>query len=159
MTANDLIAFSLRLINVLASGEVPSGAEAADALVILNQMLESWSADRLEIFSVNRSALFSLVAGQQTYLMGTGAADFNTPRPVVISRMGIISQPSSSQPLELPLNYMTDDEWAMIPVKNVQSALPLNVWDDQNFPYRGLNFWPIPNVAVSVVFYAWAALT
>ena len=32
MTGNDIIASSLRLIGVLASGETASGAEAADAL-------------------------------------------------------------------------------------------------------------------------------
>jgi hypothetical protein len=37
--------------------------------------------------------------------------------------------------------------------------LPTYVWDDQGFPFRGLNFWPIPNVNDQVTIYPWTALT
>ena len=157
MTGNDLIAKALRLINVLASGEIPTAAEAQDALITLNQMLESWSTQQLQVFTVQRSAPFNSVNGQQVYTLGTGG-NFNLPRPPYIQRIGVLNQPQNVQPLELPLDYITAEEWADIPVKNIQSALPLKVWDDRNFPFRNLSFWPIPNVAVQFVIYFWQSL-
>lgn len=163
MTGNDLIARALRLINVLASGEVPQANEAQDALATLNNMLDSWSTQRMQIFTVQRVANdvngqpFTLVSGQQAYTVGTGG-NFNIPRPPYIQRVGIINQPLSAQPLELPLEYLTAEDWAAIPVKSIQSALPLRVWDDRGFPFRTLSYWCVPNVPVQTVLYVWQAL-
>jgi hypothetical protein len=158
VTGLDLIKFSLRSAGVLADGEVPTASEAQDSLLIAQQMMDSWSADRLKVFSIQRTAQFPLTSGQQVYRVGTGG-DFNIPRPAKLSRVGIINLGNPIQPLELPLEYLTYDEWAGIPVKNIQSALPLKVWDDQGFPYRNLSYWPVPNVQVQTVLYIWAVLS
>ena len=50
-SAGDQINGALRLIGQLAEGETPSAATSADALTALNQMLDSWSAERLSVFS------------------------------------------------------------------------------------------------------------
>ena len=50
-TANDQINGALRLIGQLAEGETPSAATSADALTAMNQMLDSWSSERLSVFS------------------------------------------------------------------------------------------------------------
>lgn len=157
MNAGDLIASSLRLINVLASGETPSGAESTDALMILNQMLDTWNADRLMIYTIKIED-FPLTVGQQTYTMGAGG-NFNTARPARIERMGIVSLNNPAQPLELPLEMLTDTGWAAIPVKVIQSSLPQKVYDDGAYPLRNLNFWCIPNVAVNARIYSWNALS
>jgi len=157
MTANDLIASALRLIGVLASGESPSQAESADALLILQQMLDSWIAERMMIFTLTITE-FPLIAGQQTYTLGSGG-NFNMARPARIERMGIVSFNNVAQPLELPLEMLTDQGWAAIPVKLITSSLPQMVYDDGAFPLRNLSFWCIPNVPVSVRIYAWQALS
>lgn len=157
MNGGDLIASSLRLINVLASGETPSGAESTDALMILNQMLDTWNADRLMIYTIKIDE-FPLTVGKQTYTMGA-SGDFNTSRPARIERMGIVSLNNPVQPLELPLEMLTDTGWAAIPVKIIQSSLPQKVYDDGAFPLRNLNFWCIPSVAVNVRIYSWSALS
>ena len=157
MTALDIISSALRLIGVLASGEVPSAAEAADALVILNDMVDQWNAEELMIFTVQRQ-VFTLIPGQQAYTMGTGG-DFNVPRPSRIDRAGIINLNNPAQPLEIPIEYMTDAQWAAIPVKNITNSLPQYVWDTQDFPLRTLNYWVIPNVACQTALYTWTSLT
>lgn len=157
MRAVDLIQSSLRLIGVLASGETASGAEASDALAILNDMIDSWQTERLMIFTTSRLT-FSLISGQQTYTVGTGG-NFNTPRPIRITQAGIISLNNPAQPLEIPIEYLTTPQWAAIPVKNIQSALPTKVYDDGAFPLRNLSYWPIPNTAVDTAIYPWVALT
>ncbi len=157
MTGVDLISSSLRLIGVLASGETASGAEATDALAILNDMIDSWQIERLMIFTTSRQ-VFPLTSGQQAYTIGTGG-NFNVPRPTRIDRAGIINLGNPAQPLELPMEYLTVEQWAAIPVKNIQSALPLKVWDDGGYPLRTLYYWCIPNTSVQTALYTWTALS
>lgn len=158
MNAQDLIASSMRLIGALASGETPTGAEASDALLVLNQMLDSWNAERLMIFTIS-IAEYPLVVGQQTYTLGTGG-NFNAARPAKIERMSIVSLMNPAQPLELPMQYFTTKDWQeQIPVKLINSTLPLVVYDDGAFPLRNLNFWPIPTINVNTRIYSWTALS
>ncbi len=48
-TALDIITGSLRLLGKLQSGEVPTAAEGADALVTMNLMLHAWRDQGLDI--------------------------------------------------------------------------------------------------------------
>ena len=147
----------MRLIGALASGETPTGAEASDALMVLNQMLDSWNAERLMVFSIVINE-FPLTPTQQVYTLGTGG-NFNIARPAKIERMSIVSLTNPAQPLELPMKYYTDRDWqTQVPVKLINSTLPLAVYDDQNFPLRNLSFWPIPSVAVNTRIYSWQPL-
>lgn len=157
MNGADLIASSLRLIGVLASGETPSGNEIADALVILQQMMDSWQSERLNIFTLNINE-FPMVPGQQVYTLGTGG-NFNMTRPASIERMSVVWLANPAQPLELPLEMVTDGGWQAIPIKLISSTLPIKCYDDGAFPLRNLNFWPIPTIVDNVRIYSWAPLT
>jgi hypothetical protein len=148
-----------RAAHILASSQTFNPGEASDALDVANGMLDAWSAQRLMIYTIARQ-VFNLNSGQQTYQMGTGAPDFNVARPPQIENAGIISLANPLQPLELPIPMLTKDEWASIPVKNIQGALPSVVYDDSNFPYRNISFSPVPNVAtLQIALYTWSALT
>jgi hypothetical protein len=68
-TALDLITGALRNLKVLAAAETPSAQDAADALQVLNDMLESWSIDHLTIYSVVEN-LLDFTAGQYQYTIG-----------------------------------------------------------------------------------------
>lgn len=157
MTALDLVTDALFEIQVLEAGEVASAADSSLAYTRLNKMLDSFNAERLLIFSIVRVNLGNLTIGQQTYTLGPGAY-FNQLRPVRIERYGIISLNNISQPLELPLEELTVDQWADIPVKNIQSSLPQKIWDDQGWPYRTLSYWCIPSANVQTTIYPWVQL-
>lgn len=163
-TCLDVISSALRLIGVLAAGETPDGIMANDCLSVMQDLVDSWNAERLMVFYIPR-LVFNLVAGQQTYNYGLPVVgnpivpDFNSQRPARIDRMGIIWLGNAAQPLELPMQYLTVAQWQEIPVKNITSSLPQYCWDDDGFPFRGLNFWPIPNVADQVTIYPWTVLT
>ena len=157
MTALDLITNAMKKANTIEAGESPSSDEAADGLQDLNDMIDGWQTERLMLYAVIRQ-LFNLNVGQASYQMGTGAPDFNVPRPVRIDRMSIISMNNPAQPLELPLEYLTTAEWARVPVKQVGSALPQRVYDDNGFPFRTFTFWAIPSTGVSVAIYSWGPL-
>ena len=147
----------MRLIGVLASGETPSGAETADGLIILQQMMDSWQAERLNIFTINITE-FPLVPGTQTYTLGTGGT-LNMVRPAKIERMSVVWLANPAQPLELPLDMVTDGGWQAIPIKLISSTLPTIVYDDGAFPFRNLNFWPIPTIVDNIRIYSWSPLT
>ena len=157
-TALDLISSALRLINVMAAGEQTPIDMANDSLLVLNDMIDSWNADRLAIYTV-QSTDFPFVLGQQTYTLGTGG-NFNLARPPKIEGMSTIQLTNPSTPVEIPIALYTWEEWQnQVPVKNVSGSIPLICYDDQAFPNRQLNFWPIPfDQPNSVRIYYWAAL-
>jgi hypothetical protein len=157
-TALDLISSALRLINVVAAGEQTPIAMANDALQVLNDMIDSWNTDRLAIYTISTND-FPYVLNQQTYTLGTGG-DFNIPRPARIEGMSTIQYTDSSNPVEIPIAMYSVDRWQNeVPVKNVQGSIPLICYDDDAFPLRNLNFWPIPvDQPNKVRIYAWQAL-
>ena len=157
-TALDLISSALRLINVMAAGEQTPIDMANDSLLVLNDMIDSWNADRLAIYTV-QSTDFPFVLGQQTYTLGTGG-NFNLARPPKIEGMSTIQLTNPSTPVEIPIALYTWEEWQnQVPVKNVSGSIPLICYDDQAFPNRNLNLWPIPfDQPNSVRIYYWAAL-
>jgi hypothetical protein len=158
VTSLNIIQKAYRLIGFLAVEETLPSAYAQEGLEILNQMVDSWNSESLTIYNIARQ-VFTLNPNQQTYQMGSGAPDFNVPRPPKITAAGIISLNNPAQPLELPMDMLTTDRWAQIPVKNITSTLPLELYDDNQFPYRGINFWPIPSATVDVALYTWSALS
>lgn len=147
-----------RAAHILAASESFQPNEANDALDVANGMLDAWSAQRLMIYAIQRQ-VFNLNSGQQVYQIGTGAPDFNVARPPKIENAGVLTLANPSQPLELPLDMYTKDQWAQIPVKSIAGALPSVVYDDSEFPYRNLNLWPIPNVTtLQIALYTWQAM-
>jgi len=148
----------MRLVGAIAAGETPDDDEAATGLQVLNDMVDSWNAERLMIFTITIGE-FNLTPGQQVYTYGTGG-NFNAPRPAEINRASIVSLANPIQPLELKIDYLTDRNWQEdYPVKNITTTLPLAVYDDGAFPFRNLSYWPIPTVAVKTRLYSWTALT
>jgi hypothetical protein len=71
VSVRQLITGSLRLINVVQSGEVPSPDDMSIALQAFTQMVDSYSEDRLMVYNID-SYLVNTVAGQSTYLLGPG---------------------------------------------------------------------------------------
>jgi hypothetical protein len=153
----DVINAALRSIGAIAPGESATPAEAQDALLTLNQMLDGWMTQRLLCYAIVRY-VYAPAALKQVYTVGPGG-DVNIQRPPRITSVGVINQPSSTQPIELPIDMISENQWRDIPVKNTVGALPIKVWDDNQFPLRNLSFWPIPNVNVSFALYLWQIIS
>lgn len=68
-TALDLIIGALREINSLEAGEVPNADDADDALQTLNDMLESWTIEKLFVFSSTENR-FVFNPGTYQYTIG-----------------------------------------------------------------------------------------
>jgi len=157
MTGQQLIDSALRLLGIQGQGETASGDDSADALSILQDMVDSWQADGTTIFSVVRNT-YSIAANQQTWTLGTNGT-LSTTRPAKIEGVSIIDLTNASQPNEIPIECITALEWQEEPVKNLSVHIPYRVWDDQGFPTRTLTYYPIPDVACQTAIYSWQALT
>ena len=148
-------------MGIVASGETLSGAESADALLILQQMIDTWQADRLKIFTIAINT-FPFVLGTQSYTLGTGG-NFNMPRPAHIERMGVQILSNPTQPSEVPITLLDEDGWANVRVKNISGSYPLFCYPDYGFvgnpPTMTLNFWVIPGLACNCVIYSWQQLS
>ena len=68
-SAQDIILGGLRRINAYAAGQPLDPTTAADALQMLNDMMDSWSNDNLLCFASNENILY-FTAGQSQYTVG-----------------------------------------------------------------------------------------
>jgi hypothetical protein len=68
-TALDIITGALRNINALEAGETPGASDTADALQVLNDMVEAWSIDKLMVYSSVENIL-TFTPGQYQYTVG-----------------------------------------------------------------------------------------
>lgn len=169
-SAQDLIKSALRLVGSLRSGQNLSGDELSDCLLVLNDMMDAYSAERMVIPAVFPLKLdqnqnpFTLVGSKASYKLGNvnQNEDFLTPRPSRIERISILYNASQSTPVELPLLMHDDVTWQGVPNKSVTSILPQECFVDESldvFPDMVIYFYPIPTQANQVIFYVWDVLT
>jgi hypothetical protein len=143
-TGRQLITATLKLIEATSSEETPEAVEAEDALDRLNEMMDSWNAQRLTTFAF-AIALYPLVSGTQDYTIGP-TGDFVQQRPNRIKQMGLLQNNNPLQPIRHPLRILNVDQWLHeVPVRAVGSALPTKVYVTYGFPNMTLSFWPFPN--------------
>jgi hypothetical protein len=158
VSAMGLITSALRLAGVLASGETPELSDANDSLMVLDQMIDAWNADRLAIYTT-RADDYALVGGKQNYTLGNGG-DFNSNRPARIDSMSVILLANPANSIEVPIPIYSVDDWQnKVPVKNVPGSFPLLCYDDGGFPLRMLSVWPVPTDSINHLrIYSWQSL-
>ncbi len=157
ISAYSLVKSALRLTGIIAAGEDIPEDEASDALMVFNQMVDAWNADRLAIFTTSSND-FPFTLNKQSYTLG-GGGDFDMIRPAQIDSMSAIILTNAANPIEYPMSMFTVQQWQnQLPVKQVFGSFPLICYDDGNFPLRTLNFWPIPQQQNAVRIYSWQPL-
>lgn len=150
---SDVLYTALRIAGILSGpGRGASAADTSDAFLTLNTMLDAWNVERLAIHAIRRD-VYSLIAGQQDYTIGTGG-NFDTTRPVKIDAAGLISLSNPAQPLERPLDPLTVERWAAIPLKSVAS-LPMSFYYETAYPLGIVHLWPLPSSADQIALYVW----
>ena len=160
MTSQDIVNSALRILGALDPAETPSVSESTDALARLNDMLDSWSTERLNVVSI-ASASYPLTSLTQSYLIGTGQT-FNAPRPAKIESANVLFTSLSGGVYRFPLELIDAKKWAGIEFKTVSSAQPLMLYYDRAFPFGTLSFFPIPAFTTptrSVELYTWQVLS
>ena len=139
-TAGDQINRALRLLGVLAEGETPSAATSQDALMALNQMIDSWNTERLSIFNTI-DQVFTWPAGEiQRHLGPTG--DFVGVRPVLLDDATYYRDPGTN--VSFGIKFINQQQYDGIAVKTVTSTYPQVCWVNMGFPDITLTIYPKP---------------
>lgn len=153
----DIISSSLRKIGVLAAGESPDYQDSADALECLNDLIDQWAAENLQIYAIVPT-LWTITSGTQIYAVGPGQV-VNRARPVFVTHINFRDTVPTPD-IELPLEILTEDAWALIPQKAMTSVYPQSVYYAPVYPYGLIHLWPVPTgTTLQGVLYAPLAIT
>jgi hypothetical protein len=139
-TAGDQINRSLRLLGVLAEGETPAASVSQDALMALNQMIDSWNTERLSTF-VTQDQTFLWPAGFISRTLGP-TGDFVGLRPVLIDDATYYRDPSTN--VSFGIKFINQQQYNGIAVKTVTSTYPQVCWVNMGFPDITLTVYPKP---------------
>jgi hypothetical protein len=139
-TANEQINGALRLLGVLAEGETPSAATSQDALVALNQMIDSWNTERLSVFST-QDQVFSWPPGAISRTLGP-TGDFVGERPILIDDSTYFRDPASG--ISYGLKLINQQQYNGIAVKTVTSTYPQVMWVNMEYPDITMTVYPVP---------------
>ena len=139
-TAGDQINRALRLLGILAEGETPSAATSQDALVALNQMIESWSIERLSVFCT-QDQTFTWTAGLITRTLGP-SGDFIGLRPVLLDEATYYRDPGTN--VSFGIKFINQQQYNGIAVKTVTSTYPQVIFVNMGFPDITMSIYPKP---------------
>lgn len=112
---------------------------SADALMAMNQMLDSWSIERLSIFST-MDQQFMWPSGQVKRTLGP-TGDFAGVRPVAVDGATYFTINGISYPIDI----VNDDQYNSIILKTVQSPIPQVLYVNADFPNITMYLYPVPN--------------
>tara|TARA_R110000868_G_scaffold63702_1_gene192039 strand:+ start:142 stop:855 length:714 start_codon:yes stop_codon:yes gene_type:complete len=143
-SAGDQINGALRLIGQLAEGETPSAATSADALTAMNQMLDSWSAERLSVFST-QDQVFTWPASTKSRTIGP-TGDFVGNRPVLLDDSTYFRDPSNN--ISFGIKIINQQQYDGIAVKTVTSTYPQVIWLNMDMPNMDMYIYPVPTKAL-----------
>ena len=139
-TAGDQINGALRLLGILAEGETPSAETSQDALVALNQMIDSWNTERLSVFST-QDQVFSWPPNVLSRTLGP-SGDFQGNRPILLDDSSYFKDPSSG--ISYGIKFINQQQYNGIAVKTVTSTYPQVIWVNMTYPDVEMYIYPKP---------------
>jgi hypothetical protein len=145
MTALDIINRALRLLGVIANGEAATGAEASDALSVLNSLIQSFGNESLLIFADSTDQI-AVAAGQGSLTIGPSGSTVS-PRPVRVLETTYLQLGDLSYPL-VPLNPW---EYNAIGLKAQTTGIPDSIYVEAGMPNTTIYLYPVPSQDVTLV--------
>ena len=139
-TAGDQINRALRLLGVLAEGEVPSAETSQDALMALNQMIDSWNTERLSVFST-QDQVFTWPAGLISRTLGP-TGNFAGNRPILLDDATYYRDPGTN--VSFGIKFINQQQYDGIAVKTVTSTYPQVIFVNNTFPDVEMFIYPRP---------------
>lgn len=165
MKVLDLINRAYRIIGVLAEGETPTPAQAQDAFLTLNMMLDGWNTQ--EGMSISNTLVSTSIPppssvpteGYSVTIGPTGTIVVPT-RPVGIA-VATLTMPSTAGAgtIDYPLQLLTTEEWNSITLKQTQTNIPRGIYFDQQYPIGNIFFWPCPSATCTLNLTYWSQVS
>jgi hypothetical protein len=154
-TAGDIINGSLRLIGMLAEGEVPSSETSDDALNAMNQMIESWNTERLSVYST-QDQVFNWPPATISRTLGP-SGDFVGNRPVQLDDATYFRDPATG--ISYGIKIINQQQYDGIAVKTVTSTYPQVMWVNMTYPDIEMYIYPVPTKLIEFHFISVDELT
>ena len=154
-TAGDQINAALRLIGQLPEGEQPSVATAQDALVAMNQMIDSWSTERLSVFAT-QDQVFTWPPYVISRTLGP-SGDFIGNRPILLDDSTYFRDPTNG--ISFGIKIINQQQYDGIAVKTVTSTYPQVMWINMDYDSIDMYVYPVPTKALEWHFISVTELT
>ena len=138
-TAGGQINRALRLLGILAEGETPSAAMSQDALMVMNQMIESWNIERLSVFCT-QDQVFTWPSGLLSRTLGP-SGDFVGNRPVLFDDATYFKAPNG---VSYGIKFINQQQYNGIAVKTVTSTYPQVIFANMTYPNVEMFIYPRP---------------
>ena len=139
-TTEQMIGGALRLIGALAAGETIEAEDAADSLRAFNEMAESWSVERLAVYTTQNQS-FSWPVSQASRTIGP-TGNFVGTRPSMLDSSTYFVDPTTG--LSYQVELITEAQYNAIALKTATSTFPQVVWFDPLMPNAVLTVYPVP---------------
>lgn len=139
-TTAEQINRSLRLLGVLAEGETPGASVSQDAMMALNQMIDSWNTERLSVFCT-QDQIYTWPAGEISRTLGP-TGDFVGLRPILMDDATYYRDPGTN--VSFGIKFINQQQYDGIAVKTVTSTYPQVCWVNMGFPDITLTVYPRP---------------
>lgn len=165
-TTRELLSGAHRLLGLVNSGNVLPEAVYQDNLVALNQMIDSWSTERLAVFCTQDQTYY-WDAGERIRTLGPtgdfvyilanqsdtpivtqgddyiGVDDATTQRPILLEDSTYFRDPTTN--VSYGIKFINQLQYNNIAVKTVQSTYPQVMFVNNTFPNITLSVYPVPN--------------
>lgn len=164
MDVNDLITEAATMAGMLDPIDPLPPEAAAYGFKKLNQMLDEFASERLNIYRQQRVGPFAVTSGQGNITASTptpitigAGGTWSTPRPEWIDRAGVIYTAGGTPQPELPMRVFTVKEWSQVVVKGITATLSRALFYDRLFDAGGgfgnIYLYPVPSASFNVVLY------
>jgi hypothetical protein len=165
-TTRELLSGAHRLLGLVNSGNVLPEAVYQDNLVALNQMIDSWSTERLAVFCTQDQTYYWEAGnrirtlgptGDFVYILANqsdtpivtqgddyiGVDDATTQRPILLDDSTYFRDPTTN--VSYGIKFINQLQYNNIAVKTVQSTYPQVMFVNNTFPNITLSVYPVPN--------------
>lgn len=143
-TVQESIENALRLIGQLAEGETPSDDTLADSMNAFNDMLDSWSTERLAVFST-QDQVFTWPTNTISRTLGP-SGDFVGNRPLQVDDSTYFVVNNLSYDIQL-INQLQYDGIAL---KAATSTYPQYMFINYSMPDIEMKIYPVPTTALEM---------
>jgi hypothetical protein len=141
LTSGEIINAAMRKCGgILASGETPSAEESADILQAFNTLLDSWSAERLSVFST-QDQVFTWPANTISRTIGP-SGDLSGNRPQKVEDSSYFKDPGTG--ISYGLGIVNEQQYNSIALKTVTSTYPQLMHINMDVPDITVELYPVP---------------
>lgn len=165
-TTRELLGGAHRLLGLVNSGNVLPEAVYQDNLIALNQMIDSWSTERLAVFCTQDMTYFWEPGarvrtlgptGDFVYILGTqsstpivtqgeqyiGVDGTQPARPILLEDSTYFRDPTTN--VSYGIRFINQLQYNNIAVKTVTSTFPQVMFVNMTFPNITLSVYPVPS--------------